>query len=135
MVYLVFDLENTRAISVNEWKAIMAKANKTINFTGKGRSLTYTGNWELRYKYHRIFSDEEKDDSDATPTLKATVVVGEQSLPQSSGTTLNPETGLYELNEGTMAKEVWGTVAKMANFNFEITHPARDWQPVVRLSP
>ena len=36
MVYLVFDLENTRAISVNEWKAIMAKANETINFTGKG---------------------------------------------------------------------------------------------------
>ena len=36
MVYLVFDLENTRAISVNEWKAIMATANETINFTGKG---------------------------------------------------------------------------------------------------
>ena len=36
MVYLVFDLENIQAISVNEWKAIMATANETINFTGKG---------------------------------------------------------------------------------------------------
>ena len=85
----------------------------------------------LPVRYTRSFSEEGTESSEDMPTLRATAVVGAQSLEDSSGTTFNKETGFYELNEGTASKEVWETVAKMANFKFAITHPALDWQPVV----